>query len=155
MTAPLNQDLNAIINGIWFLIFILVNKPRKWYLIEKLIHPTFLFKYIPLNNSSFRKHLCLTLNIKWNFSEHIKNIIKRLAKLRVFYVNFDQFCQGYFFSLYVYKTFIRSRLDYTDIVYDQDYNSTFHNKLKSVKQSACLIYQENICSNALFVQGFV
>ena len=59
------------------------------------------------------------------------------------------------FLLTVYKTFIRSRLDYTNIVCDQDYNSTFHNKLKSVQQSACLIYQENICSNALFVQGFV
>ena len=33
--------------------------------------------------------------------------------------------------LTIYKTFIRSRLDYANIIYDQAYNSAFHDKLES------------------------
>ena len=36
------------------------------------------------------------------------------------------------------KTFIRSQLDLVDIIYDQAYNSTFHEKLESLQYSACL-----------------
>ena len=40
--------------------------------------------------------------------------------------------------LTIYKTFIRSRLDYVDIIYDQVYYSAFHDKLESIQHSACL-----------------
>ena len=40
--------------------------------------------------------------------------------------------------LTIYKTFIRSQLDYADVIYDQAYNSLFHEKLKSLKCNACL-----------------
>ena len=32
---------------------------------------------------------------------------------------------------------MRSRLDYADIIYDQAYNSAFHDKLESVQYNAC------------------
>ena len=38
----------------------------------------------------------------------------------------------------IYKTFVRPRLDYGDIVDDQAYNEKFHQKLDSVQCSACL-----------------
>ena len=40
--------------------------------------------------------------------------------------------------LTIYKTFIRSRLDYVDIIYDQVYHSAFHDKLESIQHNACL-----------------
>ena len=40
--------------------------------------------------------------------------------------------------LTIYKAFIRSQLDYAYIIYDQAYNSAFHNKLVSVQYTACL-----------------
>ena len=40
--------------------------------------------------------------------------------------------------LAIYKTFIRSRLDYADIIYNQVYNSAFHDKLESIQHNACL-----------------
>ena len=40
--------------------------------------------------------------------------------------------------LIIYKTFIRRRLDYTDIIYDQAYNSAFRDKLDSIQHNACL-----------------
>ena len=43
--------------------------------------------------------------------------------------------------LTMYKTFIRSQLDQVDIIYDiyeQAYNSDFHDKLESTQYNACL-----------------
>ena len=38
----------------------------------------------------------------------------------------------------IYKTFIRSQLDFADVIYDQAYNSSFHEKLESLQYNACL-----------------
>ena len=45
--------------------------------INKLLHPTLLFNNVPLRNSLLQKNLGLTLDIKLNFSENIKNITKK------------------------------------------------------------------------------
>ena len=44
---------------------------------KELLHPTFLFNNILLNSSLFQKHLGLTLDMKLNFSEYIKNITQK------------------------------------------------------------------------------
>ena len=38
----------------------------------------------------------------------------------------------------IYKTFVRPHPDYGDILFDQTYNSSFHEKLESVQYNACL-----------------
>ena len=40
--------------------------------------------------------------------------------------------------LTIYKTFIRSQLDFADVIYDQACNSSFHEKLESIQYSARL-----------------
>ena len=40
--------------------------------------------------------------------------------------------------LTVYKYFIRARLDYADIIYDQGFNSTFHDQTESIQYNTCL-----------------
>ena len=40
--------------------------------------------------------------------------------------------------LTIYKLFIISQLDYADVIYDQDYNSYFHENLESLQYNACL-----------------
>ena len=42
------------------------------------------------------------------------------------------------FLLTIYKTFIRSRLDYADIICDEAYDSAFHGKLESIKYNVYL-----------------
>ena len=69
--------------------------------INNLPHPTLLFNNILLSNSLFQTHRGLTLDIKLNLPEHIKSIAKKLIKLWVFYVDFNKFCQGNLFSLYI------------------------------------------------------
>ena len=105
--------------------------------IKKLLHPTLLFNNIPLNNSLFQKHLGLTLDIKLNFSENIKSITKKISKTMGLLRKFQQILPRSTL-LTTYKTFVRSRLDYADIIYDQAYNSAFHHKLESIQYNACL-----------------
>ena len=105
--------------------------------IKKLLHPTLLFNNIPFNNSLFQKHLGLTLDIKLNFSEHTKSITKKIIKTMGLLRKFQQILPRSTL-LTIYKTFIRSGLDYADIVYDQAYNSAFHDKLESIQYNACL-----------------
>ena len=40
--------------------------------------------------------------------------------------------------LTIYKSFIRPHLDYGDIIYDQAYNASFHQKLDSIQYNAAL-----------------
>ena len=94
---------------------------------KKLLHPTLLFNNITLSNSLFQKQLGLTLDRKLNFSKLYQN---KIRKTTVLLREFQQIPQRSSL-LAIYKTFIRNRLDYADIIYA--YNSTFHDKLKSVQ----------------------
>ena len=96
--------------------------------IKKLLHPTLLFNNIPLNNSLFQKHLGLTLDIKLNFWEHIKIISKNVNKTMGLLRKFQQILPSSSL-LAIYKTLIRSQLDYADIIYDQAYNFAFNDQL--------------------------
>ena len=40
--------------------------------------------------------------------------------------------------LTIYESFIRPHLDYGGIIYDQDYNASFHQKLELLQYNACL-----------------
>ena len=48
--------------------------------IKKLLQPCLSFNDIPLKNSISQKHLGLTLDVKLNFVEHIKNITQKISK---------------------------------------------------------------------------
>ena len=39
----------------------------------------------------------------------------------------------------MYKAFVRPNLDYRDIIYDETYNETFHQKLESIQYNAWLV----------------
>ena len=38
----------------------------------------------------------------------------------------------------MYKALVRPHLDYGDMIYDEAYNKTFHQKLESIQYNACL-----------------
>ena len=38
----------------------------------------------------------------------------------------------------IYKAFVRPHLDYGDLLYDQAYNASFHQKLEKIRYSACI-----------------
>ena len=136
--ATLSQELKRITNWAfqWKMIFNTdLSKQAQEVMfsrkIKKLLHPTLLFNNIPLSNSLFQKHLGLTLDIKLNFSEHIKSITRKISKTMGLLRKFQQILPRSSL-LTIYKTFLRSQLDYADIIYGQAYNSTFPDKLESI-----------------------
>ena len=82
--TTLGQDLSPITN--WCFLWKMIFKPdlskqmqevifsRK---IKKMFHPTLLVNNIPLSNNLFQKHLGLTLDVKLNFSKHVKSITNK------------------------------------------------------------------------------
>ena len=38
----------------------------------------------------------------------------------------------------IYKALVRPYLDYGDMIYDEAYNKTFHQKIESIRYNACL-----------------
>ena len=112
--TTLSQDLKAVTKWAfqWKMIFNPdlskqaqeVEFSRK---IKKLLHPTLLFNNIPLNNSLFQKHLGLTLDIKLNFSEHIKSITKKISKTMGLLRKFQQILPRSTL-LTIYKTYKKS-----------------------------------------------
>ena len=46
--------------------------------------------------------------------------------------------------LTIYKIFIRSRLEYADIIFEQAYNAAFHYKLESLQYNTCFAITDAI-----------
>ena len=97
---------------------------------KKLFYPSLSSNNIPLKNSIFQKHLGLTLGVKLNYVEHIKNITQKISKAIGLLRRFQQILPRSSL-LAIHKTFIRSQLYYADVINDQVYiNSSFHEKLE-------------------------
>ena len=74
---------------------------------------------------------------KLNFREHLKNISNKVNKTIELLRNLQNILPREPL-LTIYKSFVRPHLDYGDVVYDQHYNNSFHQKLESVQQNAVL-----------------
>ena len=90
-----------------------------------------------LKNSVSQKHLSLTLDVKLNFVEHIKNITQKISETIDLLRRFQPILPRSSL-LTICKTFIRNQLDFADVIYDQAYNFSFHEKLESLQYNVCL-----------------
>ena len=100
-------------------------------------HPAVFFNNLPINRKSTQKHLGLLLDEKLIFSEHINEKLKKVTKsinlLRKLNLTLPRSS-----LLIIYKSFIRSHLDYGDIVDDQPNNSSLSEKIESLQYNAAL-----------------
>ena len=93
------------------------------------------------NNSvkqvQFQKHLGVYLDDKLDFREHLRNIFikvnRTISLLRKLHNNLPR---APLVAIDIF--FIRPRLDYGDILYDQTFNNSFHEKLESIQYNAAL-----------------
>ena len=77
------------------------------------------------------------LDCKLNFEEHLKTIVNKTNKTIGLLRKFQNFLPRKSL-LTIYKSFIRPHLDYGDIIYDQSYNTFFHQRLESLQCNAAL-----------------
>ena len=103
----------------------------------KTNHPTLIFSNNPVHQVAWQKHLGMFLDCKLNFEEHLKTIVNKINKTIGLLCKFQNFLPRKAL-LTIYKPFIRPHLDYGDIIYDQTYNASFHQRLESLQHNAAL-----------------
>ena len=118
----------------------LIKPAQKVILSRKLktvLHPSITFNNNPLSLCYAQKHWGLVLDSKLTFNEHIKHILSKVNKPIGLLHKFRPVLQRSSL-LTIYKTFIRSHFDYADVVYDQSYKSSFHEKLELIQYNTAL-----------------
>ena len=105
--------------------------------LQKTNHNQVYFNHNSVKQVPSQKHLGMYLDIKLNFQEHLNNVLSKVNKTIGLLRKLQAFlpCQ---YLVTVYKAFTRLHLDYGDIIYDQTYNESFHQKMESIQYNAAL-----------------
>ena len=103
----------------------------------KTNNPTLIFNDNPVHQVALQKHLGMFLDCKLNFGEHLKTIVNKINNTLGLLRKFHNFLPRKLL-LTIYKSFIWPHLDYGDIIYDQSYNNSFHQRLESLQYNAAL-----------------
>ena len=85
----------------------------------------------------------MLLDSKLDLKEHIQNVLNEVSKTIGLLRKLQKILPRPPL-ITVYKSFLRSHLDYGDIIYDQVYNVSFHQKLESIQ-----------CNPALAIAGAI
>ena len=104
--------------------------------LKKFCHPFLRFNN-NVSQASSQKYLGLTLDNRLKFDEHLTNASNKISKT-IGLLRKLQNILPRLALLTIYKCFIRPNLDYGDIIYDQAYNLSFHQKLESIQYNAAL-----------------
>ena len=108
--------------------------------IKKLSHPSLVFNSNNVLQTSSQKHLGITLDVKLTFGERLNNVLNKVNKT-IKTIGLLQKLQNLLSRstlITIYKALVRPHLDYEDILFDQTYNSSFHEKLESIQYNPCL-----------------
>ena len=105
--------------------------------IKKPNHPELIFNNIPVNQTSYQKHLGMFLDNKLNFGEHLKYITNKVNKSIVLLFKLQMILPRRSLVT-IYKSFIRPHLEYGDIIFDQAFDNSFHDKSESIQYNASL-----------------
>ena len=79
-----------------------------------------------------QKHLGMLLDFRLDFQEHWKSLLKKVHKTVAILRKFQNVLPGPVL-LTTYKCFVKTHLNYGDIVYDQTFNNSFHQKIESLQ----------------------
>ena len=104
---------------------------------HKQDHPTIFFNQVPVLQVNSQKHLGLILDTQLSFKEHLKNILNKANKT-IGLLRKLQSVLPRAPLVTIYKSYVRPLLDYGDVIYDQTYNSSFHQMIEKVQYNAAL-----------------
>ena len=103
----------------------------------KKIYPKIFFNNIPISKANSQKHLGLHLDSKLFFDIHIKIILTKVNITIGLLRKFQQVLPTPSL-ITIYKVFIRPHLDYGDVIFDQAFNNSFHQRLEFIQYNAAL-----------------
>ena len=110
--------------------------------IQKTCYPSIYFNNKLVKQVPSQKHLGLILDNKLNFQEHLQNILNKVNKTIGLLRKLQNILPRELLT--IYKLFVRPHLDYGDVIYDQNYNNFFHQKLESIQYNAALAITDAI-----------
>ena len=103
----------------------------------KKIYPKIFFNNIPVSKADSQKHLGLHLDSKLSFDIHIKTILTKVNRTIGLLRKFQQVLPRPSL-ITIYKAFIRPHLDYRNVIFDQTFNNSFHQRFESIQYNAVL-----------------
>ena len=140
----LNNDLIKINNWAcqWKMSFSPDHFKQAWELIfslkiKKPTHPHLIFNNNKVIQTPYQKHLSMFLDDKLNFGEHLKYIANNVNKSIGLLCKLQNLLPRQSLGT-IYKCFIRPHIDYGDVIFDQAYNKSFHEKLETFRYNALL-----------------
>ena len=105
--------------------------------LQKISHPSIYFNNNPIEQVSSQKHLGMILDAKLNFQEQIKNLLTKVNKIIGLLRKLQNILpRGSLLT--IFKSFLRPHLDYGDVIFDQSFKNTFHQKIDSIQYNAAL-----------------
>ena len=87
--------------------------------------------------AAIQKHLGLILDCKLDFNEHIENRINKCNKI-IGIMKRVSLILSRKSLLTIYKSFVKTNLDYADIIYDKHFNESFKGKTEMVQYKAAV-----------------
>ena len=106
-------------------------------------HHILYFNRTPVIRCSYQKHFRVYLDKKLTFYQHIKEIITKANKGIGVIKELNNVLPRKAL-LTIYKSFVRLRLDYGDILYHQCLNKSINSKLESIQYNATVAITEVI-----------
>ena len=106
--------------------------------VKKTVYPLLLFNNASVTRTSSQKHFGNILENQLKSVDHIKMVFRIISKTIGLLGKLHNFLPRAA-HITIYKTFIRLHLDYGDILYDQAYEMSFHQKLEYIQYNACLV----------------
>ena len=105
---------------------------------KAISHPPVVFN----NNNNViqttsQKHLGIILDTRLSFEKHLETVLCKINKM-IGLIRKLQNLLPRTALITLYKAFVRSHLDYGNMIYDQAHNASFHQKLGSLQYNACL-----------------
>ena len=79
----------------------------------------------------------MMLDSNLSYENHIKSILNNVSKAIGLLLKFQSILPWHSL-ITIYKTFIRSHLDYGDVIYDRGFNESFDQRLESIQYNAAI-----------------
>ena len=96
--------------------------------LQKKDYPPLYFNDSSEKETFKQKHLGMVLDFRLDFQEHWKSLLKKVNKETVVLLRKFQNILPRSALLTIYKCFVRTHLDYGDIIYDQAFKNSSHQK---------------------------
>ena len=100
-------------------------------------HLCLIFNHNSVSLTKSLKHIGIILDFRLDFKKHLEIIFKKFCKTIGLLRRLPALLPRKSL-ITICKAFIRSHMDYGDIIYDQAYNASFHRKPESIKYNATL-----------------